>query len=302
VLPALKGIPVQCVIGLLQGEYLCGYAAWLSNQLKTPLFYFYHDRGELLHHARNPVGAKRIKSQNLRLLSSPQLKRVWTVTPELVYDAPGLAGKFATVYPIAESLSPESMPKWNANFSRPVLAHAGSLYNEVLAPLSEVAVELRKAGGRLLIFTHLADNAEKLRAAFPDVVSYEGDVSETTRLCGILQERTSGFIVAYPQDTDQMAWSLDCFPSKLTQLVQTGLPGLILAPSTTALGRWSRRNHWSLYCSDYAPASLQQLIEQLSREESWTRAATESRHAAGGDFNPTVIADIVNSDIRQARS
>lgn len=297
--PVISSAHVHSVIGLLQGEYLCGYAAWLSQHLQRPLFYFYHDRGERLHHPRHPVRAARLTRQNLALLSSPWLRRVWTVTPELNYDSDGLADKFRTVYPLPAPLCAAPPPVWREEFSRPVIAYAGTIYNEVVAPLIELAKVLGSNGGRLLLYSHMAANAGKIQAASPHVVAYEGDINDPVSVGALLQSKASAFVVAYPDDVAQMPWSLDCFPSKFTQFVHTGLPGIIIAPPETAVARWCQRRQWTLYSKNSQAKGLLRILTHISRQETWQRAAAESRNAAEGDFNPSKIAQLVINDVSQ---
>jgi hypothetical protein len=297
ILPALAGTPIHSVIGLLQGEYLCGYAAWLSKQLKRPLFYFYHDRGERLYHSRHPASAARLTQQNLALLASPWLRRVWTVTPELSYKSAGLDEKFRTVYPLPVFLGISAASNWRAEFTLPVIAYAGTIYNEVVAPLLQLASALEAVGGRLLLYTHMAANAGKIQAQFPHVVAYEGDINDPVRVGALLQEKASAFVVIYPDDVAQMPWSLDCFPSKFTQFVQTGLPAIVIAPTETAVGRWCQRSQWSLYSPNSTVDELRRILTHISQRESWQKAATESHAASIGDFNPNTIAQLVIDDL-----
>lgn len=299
--PALAGQEIHCVIGLLHGEYLVGYAAWISQRLRRPLFYFYHDRGEHLHYADNPAAAERLRRQNLAVLASPNLRRVWTVTPELSYDEPSLKGRFLTVYPIAERFADPAPCHWRDALARaPVLAYAGSIYDQVVEPMRQLATELRSMGGRLHLFSHLAATGRRLAEEFPGVISYAGDVRGAQRQCALLREDAAAFVIIYPADVSAMPWCLDCFASKFTQLAQTGLPGLIIAPPETAIGRWCLAHDWLLYVPAGDLPGLRQRLQSLTQRESWERAAAQTRHAATHDFDPGRIERLVNDDVRDA--
>lgn len=295
---ALGGRPPAAVIGLLQGDYLVNYAGWISARRRRPLFYFYHDRSELLYHARDSAAAGLVRAQNLRLLRQPFTRRVWTVCPQLVYPEPDLAGKFLTVYPLPEPI-PGTLPRWRPEFAAaPVLAYAGSIYNEVLDPLRAIAAGLRAAHGQLRFYSHMREQAEKLAAEFPGTVSYAGERRKTAELCQELRSIAAGFLVAYPDDVSAMPWSVDCFPSKFTQLAQTGLPGLVFAPRATSIGWWCEQAGWSLYRPDSSAPSVAELLAQVRGPASWEQAAEESARAARGDFDPGAIESLVLADLR----
>ncbi len=297
--PRLKMRPPHAIIGLLVSEYLVGYAAWLSDRCNCPLFYFYHDRGELLHHYCNPAGAARLRRQNLRALHSRNLRRVWTVTPELIYDEPALREKFRTVYPLPQRIPQAAPPAWRPEFSaHPVIGYAGSLYNEVLAPIRVVAHELEATGGRLHIFTHQTDNAHSLEKEFPGVVLYRGTVKGTVELAECLRDEASAFLVAFPDKVEDMPWSVGCFPSKFTQLVQIGLPGMVLAPAKSTIGRWCESRDWRLYATVSTRENVAELLARLREPAQWTQAAQQSQRYAQEDFNPSALESLVNDDVK----
>ncbi|HOY53113.1 MAG TPA: hypothetical protein PK879_08515 [Opitutaceae bacterium] len=299
--PALTGQSIQCVISLLQGEYLVGYAAWLSQRLSTPLFCFYHDRGERLHHWGNPAGAERLRRQNLAVLATPTLQRVWTVTPELNYELPSLADKFLTVYPLPEAYAERAPLVWRDTLGRaPILAYAGSIYDQVIEPMRQLARELSTLGGRLLLYSHLAETARRLEQEFPGIVTYEGNIRGAQQLCTIIREKSSAFVVAYPAEVSAMPWCLDCFPSKFSQLVQSGLPGLVISPPETAIARWCLQHNWSLFADASDLSGVRQQLQSLTQRESWERALAQTREAAAEDFLPSHIEQLVNGDVRQA--
>jgi hypothetical protein len=295
---AIGGRNIQCVIGLLVGEYLVNYAEWLSRRLKASLFYFYHDRGERLHFANDPIGARRLRHQNLRLLRSPMLCKVWTVTPELTYPELDKAGKFSVVYPLP--CRPESLfhSKWNGrDGGGQVLVHIGAVYSEIMDTFRQILVGLRAVGSRLLIFSSLTANAEALASEFPDVVEFCGFADDMPTLLRQLAEISTAFIIVYPNDINAMPWCMDCFPSKFAQLVHTGLPGIVFAPRQTAIGRWCLAQAWPLY-SDYADGkSIERILRRIGNMKEWEHAVSSTRHAASFHFNPDYIERQVNCDV-----
>jgi len=294
----LGGRRIDCVLSLLHGEFLANYASWISRQRGIPLFYFYHDRGELLSHSKEPRLASRLRSQNLRLLGEPNVKRVWSVSDELIYAVEGIESKFRTVYPLPEELGVQSPAVWRDAFrDNPTLAYAGSIYNEVMDPLRMIARRLAKLGGHLRLYSHMHVQAKALQSEFPGVVVYVGDIPVTREVCEDIQSNASAFVVAYPEDVLAMPWSLDCFPSKFTQLVHIGIPGLVFAPSQTSIARWCVREGWLLYGADFSAATVDGLLSQITRSETWIRAAGQSHAAATHCFDPNTIKAQVLGDI-----
>lgn len=300
VLPHLDQRQVRCVISLLQSEYLAVYAEWLSRRLRRPLFYFYHDRGELLYHSNDRRRAARLRQQNLALLASPAVRRIWTVCPELTYDDARSAAKFRTVYPLPETLEPiPATPSSSGPPPGPVLAYVGSIYNEVVPLLAMIAGILSEFRGRLLLYSHLEQNARALQTQYPGTVVFEGFFS-TKEVCQRVQLHRAAFVIAYPNDPRSMPWCIDCFPSKLTQLVQTGLPGIILAPASTALGKWCTQSKWTMYRSNVSAEDVRSLLLALRDPQSWGIAASDSLRAAREEFNPARIAGIINAEVGAA--
>lgn len=297
---ALGSQPPHCIISLLHGEYLADYAEWLSRRWHRPLFYFLHDRGELLNGADDPAKARRLVQQNSRLVNSAWVRRVWTVSPELTYPAEQPEAKYLTVYPLPEPIPAGSRAGWRPEFAeRPVLAHGGTIYDRIVPSLIAVAQELRRIHGRLLLCTPPGETARAVQQQVPDVVSHEGDFPTIPELNAHLQAKASAFLVTYP-DVPVMPWALDCFPSKFTQLVQTGLPGMVLAPPETSIARWCAHARWPLFGPDASAETVRPLLEALTREETWRAAAGASVRAAGAEFSAASIEQLVIDEVRQA--
>lgn len=298
VLPLLGKRPVACVLGLLMGEYLAGYASWLSQKLHRPLFYFYHDRGEHLHAGNNPRRAKRIRHQNLKLLTAANTKKVWTVSPTLVYDEPVISEKFKVVYPLPERLHLDRSPSWQTCWQqRQELVHIGTIYRETVDSFRMILGRLRLRRGRLHIYSHFADTAELLLNEFPDVVRYGGFVPDSDELLRTVAATGSAFLTVYPDKIEQMAWSRECFPSKFVQLVQTRLPGIVFAPHETAIGQWCSDTQWLLHYSQTNETTIDAALDAVSHESKWRQAAYQSNKAASTEFSPDVLERLVNEDV-----
>jgi hypothetical protein len=294
----LGGRTPVCVVSLLTGEYLAVYAGWLSKKFDVSLLYFYHDRGERLHFWKNQLGAERLRRSNLKLLRHNLVKRVWTVSEELIYPGADVRDKFRLVFPFPEYISVEKKSQAKEIAGPLCIAHIGTIYTETLDSFRSILDSLREFGGRLIIYSQYSESAQILHNEFPDVVDFRGFVDKSALLYDQILEECHAFLVVYPDNVEDMPWCLDCFPSKFVQLVQTGLPGLVVAPSETSVAKWCEINSWSLFRTSSERMSIKSAFLSLQEQHLWRLAAKESRSAAQRDFNPTLIESSVLEDVR----
>ena len=299
--PVLADLNVHCLIGLLASEYLVNYADWLSRKLPCPLFYFYHDRGERLHFWNRPNQAKRLRLQNLRLLENPNLRRVWTVSKELIYPTDRNKSLFSIVYPLPERFVAKAPARQHRGSHAPTLAHIGTVYIENLPSMRQMLNCLGERGGRMLLYSQFAESAKILANDYPEVVRFVGFEPNSEALLTQVVQEADAFFLSYPNLIETMPWSLNSFPSKFVQLVQTGLPGLIFAPAETAVGRWCVANDWTFYQNHISPKTICSALDLLGTEEGWLQGISKSRAAALGPFDPAMIENLVNTDVLSAR-
>jgi hypothetical protein len=301
VMPILKFRCVRCVIGLMMGQNLINYARWLSEHLDVPLFYFLHDRGEALHHSNNPRAAASLVRQNETILRSPKLRRIWSVSPELRYGGDEDRSRQMVVPPLAERMLAVRAAHWKTEWGwAPVLAHVGTIYDECMDEFRILAQRIARAGGRIHVYSHYGKTARILADEYPSVVDYVGFIENEQELLSRVTTSATAFLVVYPNDRTRMAWSEDCFPSKFTQMVQTGLPGLVFAPSDTAIGRWCKRRGWSSYRPRVGPDEVLDLLNMVNQMSTWRACAEESNRVAMSEFDPQRIEDSVLNDIISA--
>jgi hypothetical protein len=300
VISKLSNLDVHCIIGCLNGEYLVNYAAWLSEKLSLPLFYFYHDRGEDLAFSKDPKGARRLRRQNLRLLQSPFLEKFWAVSPELNYPELGNSTKRSVLYPLPERIEGVSKPVWNAGTGAgPTVVHIGTIYLETVDSMRAIISALQSVGGKLIIYSHRAEPGQLLHQEFPTTVDFRGFVDDTLEMLKKTMDETTAFLVVYPDDVNSMPWAKESFPSKFVQMVQTGLPGIVIAPAETSIAKWCLANNWKLYCPTVNSPELMKLILSLNDPAGWNEAALHSRQVSEEVFSPDKIESQVIADIRQ---
>jgi hypothetical protein len=112
-------------------------------------------------------------------------------------------------------------------------------------------------------------------------------------------DETTAFLVVYPDDVNSMPWAKESFPSKFVQMVQTGLPGIVIAPAETSIAKWCLANNWKLYCPTVNSPELMKLILSLNDPAGWNEAALHSRQVSEEVFSPDKIESQVIADIRQ---
>lgn len=302
VTPKLSNINVHCIIGVLSGEYLVNYAAWLSEKIRRPLFYFYHDRGEDLYFANDPKGALRLKNQNLRLLQSPYMEKLWAVSPELNYAELGDSAKQSVLYPLPEQIDGISKPEWSAGAGTgPTIVHIGTIYLETVDSMRSIVSMLQSLGGRLIVYSHRDEPGRSLMKEFPATVEFRGFVNDTKKMLKKTIEEAKAFLVVYPDEVRLMPWARESFPSKFVQMVQTGLPGIVIAPAEASIAKWCLANNWKLYSPTSKQESLKDLLLSLDEPVSWNEAAAHSRSVSEGIFSPEKLKAQVLDDVQRIR-
>ena len=300
VMNTLRSMNIIGFISIMCGEYLASYAEWLARKYHKNLFYFYHDRGELLSHANNRRGAARMRRENIRLVRSQSTRRVWTVSPELIYSEE--IEKFTILPPLpgrtgfARHRDPPNVT------AAPVLGYIGTIYKESMDDFRIFLNQLRSKKGRFIAFSHYMDTAKQLHSEFPDVVEFRGFASDISDVIHAIRDEASAFLVISPNDVSLMPWSISCFPSKLTQLVQTGLPGIIFAPEHTSLGRWCVQREWHMYYGILSRSTVTKSLNDVQDPIKWNIASRDSVIVSEGEFNPENIEARVLNDIEMIDS
>lgn len=302
VMPKLSRFDLHCIIGCLSGEYLVNYASWLSKRLNLPIFYFYHDRGEDLYFANDPKSAMRLKRQNIRLLQSPLLEKFWAVSPELTYNELGSSAKQSVLFPLPEQIEGVNKPVWNDEVDGgPTIVHIGTIYLETVDSMREIISALQSVGGRLIIYSHRDEPGHTLKQEFPKTVDFRGFVNDPKEMLIKTMKDAKAFLVVYPDEIGLMPWAKESFPSKFVQMVQTGLPGIVVAPAESSIGKWCLQNEWKFYSATSKSDRLRAMFRSLNDRCTWTDAAMQSAHFSSDMFSPERLRKQVIDDIRQVR-
>ncbi|MBJ7296114.1 MAG: hypothetical protein JHC73_07280, partial [Dolichospermum sp.] len=78
-------------------------------------------------------------------------------------------------------------------------------------------------------------------------------------------------------------------PSKLVEFCHLGLPILIIAPTTTSLGKWSLEHNWLSYLSNMDDDKLLLTLSNMTEKQKWLQMASQSITVAQSEFNPEYI-------------
>jgi glycosyltransferase involved in cell wall biosynthesis len=282
------------IIGLMVGTYYSGLSAFLAKKFNIPYFVFYHDKSELFPGVVNkPKSQKIILSNNKKIID--QALVVWTVSKQLIYNTPEWNTKFKVLLPIPEEIKHIKI-NWQDNFaSQPIIAYAGTLYNEVVETLKIIGKLLEKINGKLLIITHQLDNVTVLKQELNNII-YKQPMP-TLEVCNYINVSASAMIIAYPEKLEQMPWIESCFPSKFVQFVYTGLPQLILAPKGSALSDWCIENEWAGYINDYSIESINALLKSITYKENWEKLSLQAIEYSKTAFDAESIQDVFEEDI-----
>jgi hypothetical protein len=181
------------------------------------------------------------------------------------------------------------LPSWRKDLqTKPILIHAGTVYNETVEPLIRIAQAVAGLDGQLLFFTASQANAQRVADACPGTVVIH-PAKPAADACEQIASSASALLVAYPRSVEEMPWIKSCFPSKFVQFTATGLPAFLLAPRDSALRLWAESHSYPGLLQGDSVDELKNHLAQLLSKESWTICAQKSRQLWQTDFDPDRI-------------
>lgn len=296
-LPKNIGDRPSVIVSINHGSYLKYYALHVAEKLKINLLFFYHDREESLSQNKGLSFALHCREWNRRLSVNPLVKRIWAVSKEIAYPEFSQSNRVMIVPPLPHKFNGE-VAKWSQAIPGSIsIVHIGTIYYETLSSFHIFIKELRKVHGRLIIYSQNRDPAEALVCEYPNTVEFRGFVNDSDALLDLASRENAAFLVIYPDEPNSMPWSRDSFPSKFVQMVQTGLPGIVVAPDATAIGRWCKANAWLLHVEAADKNAISEKLRLLGSENFWKKASQQSISASNKDFDISQIEKIIADDI-----
>ena len=269
------------------------FATHLSKHWNIPLSVIIHDQEELWI---SKTKRRLVQQRSFKVLN--QAKRIWPVSNELRESyRPSKAQKVTVLPPIPETFN-QPFIGWTNRFQQnPVVAHAGSLHAFQIDNFCSLARSLQAVNGTLLIIAKGNNpTLQELLQTCPNV-KHQEPFEQNRDAIQFLADNASCILVSYAFSLNQQPWAATSFPSKLVEFSQLGLPVLILAPSSTAIGRWAIEHHWLSYISQLDASQLLKVLTKLTLQETWTEMANQTQAVALTEFNANLIQAQFESEL-----
>ena len=218
----------------------------------------------------------------------------WFVSPELADKYALPAEKKTVLPPIPEGCATPA--RWKADFAqRPLIVYAGYSYPAQIPLFRKLARAIDAAGGRLLILSRKTPEIAELCATEP---VESRDLFATNReALDFVSSTAAALLVSYCERVEEMPWITTSFPSKFAEFSHTGLPTLLVAPKTSAIGAWAARNRYPDFLTADQLGSVRAFVEALKSEAAWEKKSQEVTHFAQTEFNPDVIEAALESKL-----
>lgn len=272
------------------------FATYLSKHWNIPLSVIIHDQEELWV---SQTKRRLVQQRSLKVLK--QASRIWTVSNELREAYCHRKPQNVTVLPPIPELFNQPFVSWTERFQQnPVVAHAGSLHAFQIENFCSLARSLQAVNGTLLIIAN-GDNPtlRELLQTFPNV-KHQEPFKQNRDAIQFLADHASCILVSYAFSLNQQPWAATSFPSKLVEFSQLGLPVLILAPRSTAIGRWAIAHDWLSYVSQLEASQLLKVLTKLTLPETWTEMANQTQAVALTEFDANLIQAQFESELANA--
>lgn len=265
------------LVTYINGQFLAPFAAYFKRKSKLPLLSFFHDDILELNFFRDRESL--IRNTHSILDAS---ERVLVASSEFAVNWPRFKEKFQLLYPLPEKYSSTAGP---FNQQSPItFGYAGAIYDEIIPCLMKLAEVFKQLGFKLLIVGD-RNKTISLQEQYVSTVSCFDMFNTPEESNHFLVKNCQFTIIPYPDQLKDMPWMATCFPSKFLQYCQLGLPTLIIAPKTSAIGKWSLDNQWPLYINDYNFHKFAQLRRQLNIEA----VSKQINSLKQNDFDPDKI-------------
>jgi len=273
------------ILTVLQDKHSV-FSAYLSKSWQIPLITILHDQEELWAKSDKEYNWikenwKFVINQSTKVLPvSIELSRVYCINnPSKVFK----------LMPIPEGGFKDFI-KWKDEFKiSPTIAYAGSIYPSQISCFKKIATVISKINGKFLLVTD-AKKSEVLELLNSHSnIEHQEPFPENIDVINYLANNASCIIVSYPLDLHIHPWAITCFPSKLVEFCHLGLPILIIAPTTTSLGKWSLEHNWLSYLSNMDEEKLLLTLSNMTEKQKWLQMASQSITVAQSEFNPEYI-------------
>jgi len=261
------------------------FSAYLSKIWQIPLIVILHDQMELVD--KSDKFADYVKKNWKYVLDQATVILPVSFELSISYQINEI-NKIKLLLPIPEG-NRNTFVEWEEQFKlSPITAYAGNIYSAQIPDFRKVAKSLSKVNGRLLLIVPMSIEVKGLLSDCPNV-DYHEPFKNNADVIEYLSQYASSILVNYPLDINTMPWISTSFPSKLVEFCHLGLPILIIAPTTTSLGKWSLEHNWLSYLSNMDDDKLLLTLSNMTEKQKWLQMASQSITVAQSEFNPEYI-------------
>lgn len=255
--PLLSRYNFDKIIGFVHGNFLPAFTAFVTKKSKLPLISFFHDDTLELSFGKD---IKSMRKNTAKILDASVKVLVASTAFELNWQ--NFAHKFVLLYPIPAKQGVRNKLEVSENVH---IGYAGSVYNEIIPYLEQIAGHLTSINATLTIIGNNG-KANFLQKKYNKISSLP--LFETAEAANeYLLSNTNVGIIAYPSKIDEMPWISTCFPSKFIQYCTIGLPTLVIAPPDSAMGKWCLQENWLLYSDKYDFTKIKHLLHEVLNQK-----------------------------------
>jgi len=252
-------IKSSVIISYINGQFLAPFAAYLSRELRIPMIGFFHDDILELNFFRDEIT---LRKNTTKVLNA--CRYVFAVSDEFKLTWPNHTDKFQLLYPIPEDYKISGIKRPNISEGM-TFAYSGAVYDEIVPFLLLIAEMLNQLSYKLIIVGDKSKTGQ-IQKKFPETVTCFDLFDTPSEGNNFIAENADYGIIPYPDEIHKMPWISTCYPSKFIQYTQLHLPTIIIAPPSSAIGKWCRKHQWPLYLSDYDLNSFSALVRSTKSE------------------------------------
>jgi glycosyltransferase involved in cell wall biosynthesis len=280
----------QVVVTLMQDSWYYELAAKFARQRKLPLGLFIHD----LPHGFEPIATPLMKLQLRRDRTIYEQAAIrWCVSAGMerwYRENFGLSGDVLlpprSGNPPYQTAARSGQLKSSHNFS---LGYAGGLHYGYGEQIAKMIPALRKTKSRLELFCPQPSGSLSVLNEASDVLIFHGYAPTPELAWARLCANCDALLLPYlsPPGIYHLQYQTH-FPSKLGDMLATGLPLLITGPEDASGLSWCRENgNVAMTCDGYSESNLAECINRL-REDSALRVdlATRGQQSGLEAFDP----------------
>lgn len=279
---ALRFTKGDILIGLLE-DYVSYLVYFLAKQANIPFYLFFHDDNIFNRYFKENI------------LSKKQITRIiencghFFVVSEPMKEIISLNGgkNVSVVYPIPDGSfiaqgKRIKSEKFNFVISGMLLPY---FFEKTVEKINDAVEETDT--NIILIGSFNQDYKDSLQNA--SKISFYKKFEELYELFNFMVEEADVIIVFYSSDTNEEIRSRYSFPSRFVEFCHLGIPILIIAPQSAAIGKWAIKNSWLSYVSSETKTDLVTIINKLKNPDFRSACVKQCRYFAEEDFNPVII-------------